>query len=471
MLTNEDMSCSEKLLVKYDDENNEEIEEDEEGYDFEFTPSLNLKFSCPVCLLVVRRPVQTKCGHRFCYNCIIRCIRKTPRCPLDQEPISENELFQDRCTEREVLGLNVRCRNKCCDEMVELRYIKDHEEVCLFKEVFCDLGCGKKVLLKDKLEHEKDFCEKRLVKCNDCQQMYPIEEEEIHVKDDCIHANRFVQCTYCLHEMKAYKMKNHVTHDCQKAPIKCVFHRVGCLLEHSRLNISQHMEQSTQIHLQYLLNHVMKLQNVNDKFENNFLEMETKLEKISLSPNISRRTSEINLAPGGSSYNLELTSTRRASANSPAIQPAHSCSQIQTYKCDHDDKLITIEHLVREITVKIDSQHSKLKKMNKRLEEVESSMMTQSLKSCNGVYYWRITNYLANYQSALDGDCLQINSPGFYTSYYGYRLCARTNLNGVNESIGRDMSFFVHIMKGDNDDLVMWPFSGKISMTMINQVC
>ena len=31
MLTNEDMSCSEKLLVKYDDENNEEIEEDEEG--------------------------------------------------------------------------------------------------------------------------------------------------------------------------------------------------------------------------------------------------------------------------------------------------------------------------------------------------------------------------------------------------------------------------------------------------------
>ena len=49
--------------------------EDSEGYDEYFDPPLESKYKCPICLLGLREPVQTTCGHRFCRGCILRSIR------------------------------------------------------------------------------------------------------------------------------------------------------------------------------------------------------------------------------------------------------------------------------------------------------------------------------------------------------------------------------------------------------------
>ena len=46
-----------------------------EGYDEYFDPPLENKYECSICLLGLREPVQTPCGHRFCRGCIIRSIR------------------------------------------------------------------------------------------------------------------------------------------------------------------------------------------------------------------------------------------------------------------------------------------------------------------------------------------------------------------------------------------------------------
>lgn len=46
-----------------------------EGYDEFFEPPLESKYECPICLLGLREPVQTSCGHRFCKGCIKRSIR------------------------------------------------------------------------------------------------------------------------------------------------------------------------------------------------------------------------------------------------------------------------------------------------------------------------------------------------------------------------------------------------------------
>ena len=39
------------------------------GYDAKFNPPLKDKYKCPICLLALRDPIQTKCGHRFCSIC------------------------------------------------------------------------------------------------------------------------------------------------------------------------------------------------------------------------------------------------------------------------------------------------------------------------------------------------------------------------------------------------------------------
>ena len=40
-----------------------------------FVEDLALEFKCAVCLLGLKEPVQTTCGHRFCRQCIRSAIR------------------------------------------------------------------------------------------------------------------------------------------------------------------------------------------------------------------------------------------------------------------------------------------------------------------------------------------------------------------------------------------------------------
>lgn len=116
------------------------------GYDYEFVPSLDNKHMCPICLLALRDPVQTECGHRFCQPCISRSLewvvcldiqpatlalvlityafRHQKKCPVDNDPLTTNQLFQDKYAHREVLDLKVKCNNKGCDFVSELRLIE-----------------------------------------------------------------------------------------------------------------------------------------------------------------------------------------------------------------------------------------------------------------------------------------------------------------------------------------------------------
>ena len=44
-------------------------------FDFLFEDELSQEQKCPICLLAMRNPVQTKCGHRFCESCLLESFR------------------------------------------------------------------------------------------------------------------------------------------------------------------------------------------------------------------------------------------------------------------------------------------------------------------------------------------------------------------------------------------------------------
>ena len=46
-----------------------------EGYDYEFVPAPDTRYECAICMLVLREPRQTPCGHRFCKDCILKWLR------------------------------------------------------------------------------------------------------------------------------------------------------------------------------------------------------------------------------------------------------------------------------------------------------------------------------------------------------------------------------------------------------------
>ena len=88
---------------------------------------------------------------------------------------------------------------------------------------------------------------------------------------------------------------------------------------------------------------------------------------------------------------------------------------------------------------------------------------------CNGSYIWRIENYRQRRQDAISGIAPAVHSPTFYTSLYGYKLCLRINLNGVDSGVGRYIALFVHMMQGDYDSILEWPFTGRITLAILDQ--
>ena len=60
-------------------------------------------------------------------------------------------------------------------------------------------------------------------------------------------------------------------------------------------------------------------------------------------------------------------------------------------------------------------------------------------------------------------------SPSFYTHPRGYKMCLRINANGRLDGENTHISVFLHMMKGEYDEYLKWPFRGKFTIQLLNQ--
>ena len=59
--------------------------------------------------------------------------------------------------------------------------------------------------------------------------------------------------------------------------------------------------------------------------------------------------------------------------------------------------------------------------------------------------------------------------PGFYTHHNGYKMCINVDPNGSGAGEGTHISIFTFLMKGLYDDHLKWPFTGNITIQIVNQ--
>ena len=69
----------------------------------------------------------------------------------------------------------------------------------------------------------------------------------------------------------------------------------------------------------------------------------------------------------------------------------------------------------------------------------------------------------------MGGEITFLESPAIHTSLYGYKLCMRIFPNGVNGGVGRHLGLFVGMMQGEYDHILKWPFTARISLTILDQ--
>jgi len=126
----------------------------------------------------------------------------------------------------------------------------------------------------------------------------------------------------------------------------------------------------------------------------------------------------------------------------------------------------------RDLERTIDEQRSYISLLHQKLYENETKVvhLSEKLDSlrnqlCGGVYLWRVAHFSNLINESTRGKV--VHSPGFYTSSYGYRVCLRMNVQS-RENTGF-LSIFIHLMQGEFDDFLQWPFIGTITLTIVDQ--
>ena len=63
--------------------------------------------------------------------------------------------------------------------------------------------------------------------------------------------------------------------------------------------------------------------------------------------------------------------------------------------------------------------------------------------------------------------CDWVSRP-FYTGLDGYKLQIRVRANGEGSGKDTHVSVYVYLLKGENDDMLTWPFKCDITIQLLN---
>ena len=114
----------------------------------------------------------------------------------------------------------------------------------------------------------------------------------------------------------------------------------------------------------------------------------------------------------------------------------------------------------REIKTKFEAEIISLKAENTSLkQEIEARPIPPVPP-----FYFTILNY----EQSKKDNCL-VTSPPFYSHLKGYKMRLQTFPNGDTTGQNTHLSLFILIMRGEFDDMLQWPFTGRVTIDMYSE--
>ena len=75
---------------------------------------------------------------------------------------------------------------------------------------------------------------------------------------------------------------------------------------------------------------------------------------------------------------------------------------------------------------------------------------------------------ITNFNEAKNEDELSLGPP-FYSHIGGYKMCIGIAANGRGSGKGTHVSLFIHLLQGEHDNQLKWPFRGAVTIQLLNQ--
>ena len=126
------------------------------------------------------------------------------------------------------------------------------------------------------------------------------------------------------------------------------------------------------------------------------------------------------------------------------------------------------------IKAKLDEAEREKVLLKQRVAELEDEKTKSSSECTPTLSYsdqWPVGPgelFLTNFEQRKRSD-EEWYSPPFYSHPYGYKMCLRVHCNGKSSGKGSHVSVFVHLMRGEFDEQLKWPFRGSITVQLLNQ--
>ncbi|KAM8947557.1 TNF receptor-associated factor 5 [Pelodytes ibericus] len=455
-----------------------------------FVESLQDRYKCASCHLVLHNPHQTGCGHRFCEKCVLGLseLYDVPECPLDKEIIKPQEIFKDNCCKREVLNLQVYCKNlPHCDAKVPLGRFQDHLAQCLSEPISCtNKGCHDQILRGDLQNHLETQCKLREEVCGYCKQSMASLNMAIHVRKFC--PLYPVSCPYnCPETYPRDQLDDHLS-VCPEAEQECPFASYGCNVKVKRGKMKSHEDAFLREHMLCVLNRNTQLEKQMLDLKQNLEQKENKIQKLSDTvkwcEKECRQLSQLNGPNGTNSSSVQtlasyidkaswlenqvlevvqLVTQEQSRLDMRPLMETMECTNLKIASMEtYRDRLDNLESQSGKHDVQISIHKSQLSSNEERFKLLEGTCY-------NGKLIWKITDYERKKREATEGRVLSIFSQHFYTSRCGYRLCARAYLNGDGSGRGGFLSLYFVVMKGEFDSLLPWPFKQKVTLMLLDQ--
>ena len=304
----------------------------------------------------------------------------------------------------------MKCRNveRQCAWVGPIGTLQDHMATCEFALVPCPKQC------KDDLENTKHILKKDL---------------EEHLKEAC--PNRDYQCQYC--EAKGTHATITQTHDqtCPKKTVPCP--NPQCELTMQRQDVERHVRSTCA-----------------------YTAIPCKYESIGCDVKVKRRDMpsheqddrlHLHMVAGAT---LQLKSDLRSVMDENARLKANG-EQLKSEVAELRKNMLSVVSIF---------QHSSLKGENKR--KLQSATYRLKLAGEPGIYQ------LTDYQRK--GSDEKSSFPAFYSHPRGYRMALDVHAKGNRDGKGSHVSVYVPMMAGEYDDELKWPFLGKVTFTLLNQL-
>ncbi|NWU36653.1 TRAF2 factor, partial [Hylia prasina] len=414
------------------------------------------KFLCSNCNNILKRALQTLCGHRYCSACLAwivrnnknaicqKCKEEDPNTLGEESLLAEERAFGDAAINKEISELRVHCVTLGCSWSGIMKDFEEHQSLCEYALIPCHTGCGHVVMRRKLADHLENGCVNNVTVCQQCHCSLAGSEYQNSLQLVLIISSAFFFFFF---------QQSHSTSSASKD--RCCFSEVGCAFRGSKEKMKEHENSSVGAHMLLLLQHMRQLQGT-------LCSAARAAQGLAPRPELKLRSA------GKSISDLQLENKLHVFENIVAVLNKEvESSNLEILAFRRQSELD--QNIIRGLELKIAELHRCLTQKDAGLSSLHKSLLFSEQASYDGIFLWKITEVGRKLQDSVTGRTVSLYSPAFYTARYGYKVCLRVYLNGDGTGKGTHLSLFFVVMKGDYDALLPWPFRHKVTFMLLDQ--